>query len=155
MATQVAACVEAFILTILCANPILKGAWVTLLNGLILQLDEEVALLTLEIGRLNILNSLTSLGILTLQAAINKVRADLNLFLGPLQQFSDCTALSDLNSTLQNSAVGKKYAAFNKKLHDLQRASNLQNILSAKKLLVDQKIADLQSMISRINELCP
>lgn len=151
----VLACVKAFILVILCANPILKGAWVTLINGAILSLQQQVALLVIEINRLNIINSITGLGINALRALINKVSADLNLFLGPLQAFPDCGLLSDVNSLIQQSAVGKKFSAFNKKLYDFQRATNLSNILSAKKQKLDQKIADLQEMLDQINILCP
>lgn len=155
MASQVAACVRAFILTILCANPILKGAWVTLLNSTILSLQEQIAILTLQINRLNILNTLTGIGINTLRALVNKVSTDLNLFLGPLQAFPDCQVLSGLSSTIQAGAIGQKFSAINKKLHDFQRATNLSNILSAKKKKLDQRIADLQAMLDAINTLCP
>ncbi len=151
----VPACVKAFILVILCSNPILKGVWITLLNNAILQLQQEVALITLQIQRLNILNSLSGLIINNIKALVNKVSSDLNLFLGPLQSFSDCVILSDLNTTIQQSAVGQKFYALNKKLHDLQRATNLSNILGAQKEKIDDQIERLQDMLNEINILCP
>ena len=49
-------CVRAFILAILCGNPILKGALVTTLNAMIVTLDLEITKLTVTLGRLNIFN---------------------------------------------------------------------------------------------------
>jgi hypothetical protein len=148
-------CVISFIKIILCANPILKGAWITLLNSIILQLQEQIAILTFQVNQLNVLNTLTGLGINTAKALINKVSSDLNLFLGPLQSYPDCSVLGDLNTTIQYSSVGQKLRSYNKKIHEFQRATNLSNILSAQKKKLDQRIVTLQDMLNKINQICP
>jgi hypothetical protein len=150
----VAACVRAFILTILCGNPILRGAFVTLLNSMILQVSLEIDLLTVQIARLNILNQILSLGITTAQAAFDKVKADLNLFLGPLQQFHGCVDLSTLNETIQNNAVGRAVANFNKKLYELNRVTNLVRVQNAIKQKKEEQVRKLQEMVDAIASLC-
>ncbi len=147
-------CVEAFILALLCGNPILKGAFVTLLNGTILKLSLEVDLITAQIARLNILNQLLSLGITTAQALFDKVTADLNLFLGPLQQFPDCIDMAQLNETIQSSAVGRTVANFNKKLYELNRVTNLIRVQDAIKQKKEEQIQKLQDIIDSIASLC-
>lgn len=155
MANPVADCVVAFILVILCGNPILKGAWVTLLNGMLLTLSLEIDIITANIVRLNIINSLTSLTLLSIKALINKVAVDLNLFLGPLQQFSDCTEMSDLNSFIQNSGAGKVVNAYYKKLYDLNRTTNLVNIQTAIKKRKEEQLEKVQDFIAAIASYCP
>ena len=151
----VASCVQAFILALLCGNPILKGAFVTLLNSMIAQLSLEIDLLTLQIARLNILNQILSLGIITAQAVFDKVTADLNLFLGPFQRFPDCIDLSKLNETIQGNAVGRTLANFNKKLYELNRVTNLIRVQNAIKQKKEEQIRKLQEMVDAIASLCP
>lgn len=152
---DVAACVKAFILFFLCGNAILKGTFVTLLTTVIASLSLEVDVLTAEIARLNIVNQITSLGITELNAAANQIKVDLNLFIGPLQQFSDCTPLAQLNETIQNNAIGRSFAALNKKLYDLNRVTNLVRVQDAIKQQKQEQIRRLQDMVTAISNLCP
>lgn len=152
---DVAPCVKAFILLLLCGNPILKGAFVTLLNTTIASLSAEVDLLTLQIERLNIINQITSLGINALNGIVNQVKVDLNLLLGPLQQAADCPALSQLSETVQNNAVGRTLSALNKRLYDINRATNLIHVQDAIKQKKEEQIRRLQDMVNAISSLCP
>lgn len=152
---DVAACVKAFILFFICGNPILKGAFVTLLNTTIASLSLEVDILTAEIERLNIVNQITSLGITALNAAANQIKVDLNLLIGPLQQASDCLPLAQLNEAVQNNAIGRSFAALNKKLYDLNRATNLVRVQDAIKQKKQEQIRRLQDMVTAIISLCP
>ena len=152
---SVAACTRTFILLVLCGNPILKGTFITLLNTIIAQLLLERDLLTLQIARLNILNQITSLGINAMRGAINQVKTNLNLFVGPLQQFPDCVDLSKLNETIQSHATGRTLTAINKKLYDLQRGTNLVRVQNAIKQKTDEQIRKLQDIINEISSLCP
>lgn len=148
-------CVDAFILAVLCSNPILKGAFVTTLTGTILTLDQEVALFTAQLGRLNIVNKVLDLEIQAVQAILNKVQADMNLILGPLQAFSECPELARLNETLQNNAVSKKFSAFQKKIYEFNRILNLtvvQDAITQRRQQIRQELLDI---IDRINILCP
>jgi hypothetical protein len=97
----ISSCVTTFILTVLCGNPILKGVFVTLLNSILIQLEEEIAVLTLEIGRLNVVNQVLQLEIQAEQAIVSKLQADFNLVLGPLQNSATCPELNQLTNTIQ------------------------------------------------------
>jgi hypothetical protein len=152
---DVAPCVKTFILFFLCGNPILKGAFVTLLNTIIARLSLEIDLLTLQIERLNIVNQITSLGISALNGLINQVKTDLNLLLGPLQQAADCSALARLNETVQDSAVGRNLTAVYKKLYDINRITNLIRVQDAIKQKKEEEIRRLQDMVDAIASLCP
>lgn len=152
---DVAACVKAFILFFICGNPILKGAFVTLLNTVINSLSLEVDLLTAEIARLNLVNQITSLGISALNGLVNQIKVDLNLLIGPLQQAAECTALADLNETLQNNAIGRTFTAINKKLYDINRVTNLVRVQDAIKQKKQEQIRRLQDMVTAISTLCP
>lgn len=152
---DVAPCVKAFILFFICGNPILKGAFVTLLSTVIASLSLEVDVLTAEIARLNLVNQITSLGINALNGLANQIKVDLNLLIGPLQQAADCPALADLNATVQNNAIGRSFAALNKKLYDLNRMTNLVRVQSAIKQQKEEQIRRLQDMVSAIGNLCP
>lgn len=147
-------CVDAFILAVLCGNPILKGAWITLLNSIILRLSQEVDLLLLQITRANAAHRLLSLLTNTVAATVNQVKVDLNLFLGPLQQFSDCLPLKDLNTLLQNNAVGKKFNALKKLEYKVRRMASLASVLTWTKEKKEEQITILQDFIDKINELC-
>lgn len=155
MANQVAACVKAFILAILCGNPILKGAFVTAINGVILDLDVEIALLTAQLARLNIINAITNIAIKALQAQIDKVTADLNLILEPMAAAGSCAGLNNLNEAIQNSAVGKTFNAFQKLLYDFNRRTNLVNLQNAIIQKKQQLRDDLQNFVDNIASLCP
>lgn len=153
-AKDVLPCVKAFILAILCGNPILKGVFTTFLAGLVLQLDQEIAILTLELGQLNILNRLLNIEIQFVQSALNKVQADLNLLLGPLSAANSCPTLSKLNTNIQQNAVSKKFVALQNKLAQFNRRTNLtqvQNTIIKKKQKLRQDALD---MIDAITSLC-
>ena len=155
MASNIAPCGKAFILAILCGNPILKGAFVTLLNTVIIRLDQDIALLTAQLLRLNLANMLLNLEIQIVEGLVNRVQSELNLVLGPFQQFGGCESLSKLNEILQNNAVGKTYASFQRKLYEWNRRLNLATRIDA---LIKQKEkykTELQDWVSAIGGLCP
>jgi len=152
---DVASCVKAFILFFLCGNQILKGTFVTLVSGVIASLSAEVDILTAQIARLNIVNQITSLGITSINGLVNQIKVDLNLFIGPLQQYADCTPLAQLNETLQNNAVGRSLTSLNKKLYDLNRMTNLVRVQDAIKQKKQEQIRRLQDILTAIENLCP
>ncbi len=148
-------CVDAFITALLCSNPILKGAFVTTLSGLVIQLDLLVAQSTLQLGRFNILNKVLEFQIQLLQAVIGKVSADLNLILGPLRAFGTCPELARLNEALQNTAVGKVFSSLQKKLYEANRLTNLTIVQDGITKKRQQLRKDALDIIERINILCP
>ena len=151
---SVSTCVKAFILSVLCGNPILKGAFVTILNSLLLKISFDIDQITLLIGRLNVHNQILSLGLNTINALTDKVSADLNLFLGPLQQFHDCAPMQAINELLQAPAVGKNIKALQKKISDLNRSTNLINIQNAIKQRKEDEQEKIQDFIDEIFSLC-
>src|SRR6267142_21574 len=95
-------CVVNFIRQILCNNPTLKATFKTFLNSQILLADAEIALLGAQLARLDILNSFAQLEIQTLAAVQNKIQADLNVVLGPMQGYATCPTIRDRKSTRLN-----------------------------------------------------
>jgi len=148
-------CVDLFIISILCGNPVLKGAWLTLLNTMIARLQLQSTLLLANIARLNAASHFLNLASNTVRAIIDRTKVDLNLFLGPLQQFSSCLPLKDLNSFLQSNAVNKTFATINKLDYKIRRIVSLKDQLTATKEYIDDKIETLQDFIDRINTICP
>ena len=150
----VATCVKAFILALLCGNPILRGTFVTILNSLLLKLSFDIDQINLLIGRLNIHNQILSLGINTLNALKDKVASDMNLLLGPIQQFEGCLPIQKIATFLQENAVAKKAKAFEKKISDINRVTNLVNIQNSLKLEKEAAITSIQDFIDEIANLC-
>ena len=148
-------CVITFILTILCGNPILKGTFVTLLSSIVAQLDEEIAVLTLELGRLNVVNQVLQLEIQAEQAIVNKITADFNLVLGPLNASGTCPELAQLTKTIQNSGAGKFISGLQNKIYEANRTLNLTNIQNSILKQTEQERNQIQEMINQIASLCP
>ena len=151
----VLACVRAFILAILCGNPILKGAFVTVANSTIATLDLQIVALTASLARLNFFNQILSFQIAALEAIFSTVRADLNLILEPLNRANSCPPLQKFNQQVQSALGGKKFRAFQKKLYDFNRSTNLANAQSALIQEKDKLKKDLQDMVDEIGTLCP
>lgn len=153
-AKDILPCVKAFILAILCGNPILKGTFTTFLTGLVLTLDAEIAVLVLAIAQLNILNRILALQIASVNAALNKNIADLNVLLGPLAAAGSCSTLSKLLIGLESILAGKKSRGLQKLLNELNRRTNLaqvQDTIMKKK----QKLRnDCLDIIAAITDLC-
>jgi hypothetical protein len=145
---SLSSCVTSFILVILCGNPVLKGAFVTLLNSLLLTIDQEITILTAQLGRLNVINRL-------LNFVINKVTSDLNLILGPFQQYANCPDISRLQELIQQNAVNKNFVGLQNKLYELNRATNLANVIDAVIKQKQKHRTDIQDFIDRIADLCP
>lgn len=151
----VSQCVKSFILFILCGNPILKGVFVTTLSGLVVTLDAEITQLIAQLGRLNIINQLASIEINTLNASSNKVRAELNLLLGPLADASTCPELAALLQQLQSSSVSKAAVGLQNQIY---KANKSLNLAAAQQAIISQK-QQLRTFcldtINEINTLCP
>jgi hypothetical protein len=152
---SLSSCVTSFILVILCGNPVLKGAFVTLLNSLLLTIDQEITILTAQLGRLNVINRLLNFEIQTVQSVINKVTSDLNLILGPFQQYANCPDISRLQELIQQNAVNKNFVGLQNKLYELNRATNLANVIDAVIKQKQKHRTDIQDFIDRIADLCP
>lgn len=148
-------CVRSFILVVLCGNPILKGAFVTLLTSTVLSLDQEIGILTLQLGRLNFFNKLLNIELQTVQALISKVSADFNLILEPFKQYPSCPELSNLSDHLQNNAVNKKFVGLQNKLYEINRVTNLANVQDSIIKFKQKRRDDFQEIIDLINTLCP
>lgn len=151
----VSACVSRFIVTVLCGNPILKGAFITFLNGTVAQLDQEITVLTASLGRLNVVQALTNIEIQAVNAIVNKIRNDANLLLGPLNSFSGCSELQRVSSYLQNNAGSKAVKGFQRKVYELNRAANMANVQSSIIQAKEQLKQDVLDILDEINTLCP
>ena len=151
----VAKCVLAFIQAILCSNPILKGSFTTVLTTMIATLDLEITQLTASLARLNVANTIIEAQLQLLNTGFDALKADLNLILGPLKKNGGCITLNKLNAQLQSGLGGKKFRAFQRKLAQFRRYTNLAIVQDA---IIKQKEKlrdDADDFINQINILCP
>jgi hypothetical protein len=156
MATaNVSPCVVRFVRTVLCGNPIMKGAFVTTLSSVVLALDAEIAILFVLLQQLNIVKRVIDFAIQSVRATLNQVAASLNIVLGPLQTAAECEELRKLLTQLESSAVGRKVRGMQNLIYKANRISGLavqtDSIMKYKNKVRD----DLLDMISAINTLCP
>jgi len=155
MAGRLPKCVDAFILAILCGNPILKGAWITLLNSIVFSLQAQIAIVTANLVALNSVSRVYGIASSTIKTLIDRTKVDLNLFLGPIQQFSSCAPILDINKQLQRLSNNKVTSALKKMDYKIRRVIGLLAIYSAVKEYLDEQVEIVQDFIDRINDICP
>src|SRR5271157_3690049 len=108
--TTLGLCAVQFIRAILCGNVVLKSTFKTFLNSQILAANAEIAILGAQLVRLDILNQFAMLEINTLAAVQNKIQADLNVVLGPMQGYATCPVISNFIQQAESGATAKALA---------------------------------------------
>ena len=148
-------CFKAFIIAILCSNPILKGTYITVLTSTITALQLEITLIQLQLNRLKVFSTFLGLQLQTTQALIDKVGADLNLLFEPFAAANDCVQVRNINELLQRAGINTVFAATQKLLFKVNRVENFilaqEAALTSKQFLADV----LQESIDFINDVCP
>ena len=147
-------CVINFIRQILCNNPTLKATFKTFLNSQILLADAEIALLGAQIARLDILNSFAQLEIQTLAAVQNKIQADLNVVLGPMQGYATCPTISLFMSQAQSGATAKALAGIQNLIYTYNRRAYVANAISAQVKSFQNFVNTVQSFLTLIDQVC-
>lgn len=139
-------CVLQFIRQILCQNPILKATFKSFLQTQIAAADLEIATLGAQLARLDILNEFAMLEINTLAAVQNKIQADLNVVLGPMQSYATCPTISQLISQATSNSGLKAIAGLQNLIYTYNRRAYVSTAIS-------NQVKQLQNYVSMANQL--
>ncbi len=152
--TTLSICAINFIRQILCNNPTLKATFRTFLNSQILAANAEIALLGAQLVRLDILNSFAQLEIQTLAAIQDKIKADLNVVLGPMQGYATCPLISSFMQQAQSGATAKALAGFQNLIYTYNRRAYVQNAISSKVKSLQAFVNQAQTFLNAIDTIC-
>lgn len=147
-------CVIQFIKQILCQSPILKATFKTFLNSQILAADAEIAVLGSQLARLDILNEFAMLEIQTLAAVQNKIQADLNVVLGPMQSYATCPTISQFIAQAESGATLKALAGFQNLIFSYNRRAYVANAISAQVKSLQNFVNTAQAFLNLIDQVC-
>jgi hypothetical protein len=147
-------CVVNFIRQVLCSNPVLKATFKTFLNSQILAADAEIAALGAQLARLDILNEFAMLEIQTLAAVQNKIQADLNVVLGPMQGYATCPTISQFIAQAQSGATAKALAGFQNLIYTYNRRAYVTNAISAQVKSLQNFVNTAQSFLNLLDQIC-
>ena len=147
-------CVLQFIRQILCQSPIFKATFKTFLNSQILAADAEIAVLGAQIARLDILNEFAMLEIQTLAAVQNKIQADLNVVLGPMQSYATCPTISQFIAQAESGATLKALAGFQNLIYSYNRRAYVANAISTQVKSLQNFVNTAQAFLNIIDQVC-
>jgi hypothetical protein len=147
-------CVIQFIKAVLCGNSVLKSTFKTFLNSQILLANEEITVLSAQIARLDILNAFANLEIQTLKTVQNKIQADLNVVLGPMQGSATCPEISQLMSQAQSGNTAKALAAIQNLIYTYNRRAFVANTLTAEQKHLQNYVQTAQNILNNIDSVC-
>lgn len=154
MPTSLSICAINFIRQILCNNPTLKATFRTFLNSQILAADAEIAALGAQLVRLDVLNSFAQLEIETLAAVQNKIKASLNVVLGPMQGYATCPTISSFMEQAQSGATAKALAGFQNLIYTYNRRAYVANAISSKVKSLQNFVNQAQTFLDAIDTIC-
>jgi hypothetical protein len=159
MATQsttvaLSICVLQFIRQILCNNPALKSTFKTFLNSQILLADAQIAILGSQLARLDILNEFAMLEIQTLATVQNKIQADLNVVLGPMQSYATCPTISQFIAQAESGATIKALAGFQNLIYTYNRRAYVATAISNQVKQLQDFVNKAQSFLNLIDQVC-
>ena len=147
-------CALTFIKNILCGNSVLRSTFRTFLNSQILLAEGEIALISSQIARLDILNIVTNLEIQTLKAVQNKIQSDLNVLGVPMAANASCPTISVFLAQAQGGAAAKKLAALQNLIYTLNRRQYVANALTAEQKQLQSYVATAQEFLNNIDSVC-
>jgi hypothetical protein len=147
-------CVINFIRQILCNNPILKATFKTFLQTQIAAADLEIATLGAQIARLDLLNEFAMLEIQTLAAVQNKIQADLNVVLGPMQSYATCPTISQFIAQAESGATIKALAGLQNLIYTYNRRAYLANAVSSQVKQLQNFVNTANAFLTLIDQVC-
>lgn len=147
-------CAVQFIKAVLCGNAVLKATFKTFLNSQILAADAEIAVLGAQIARLDILNEFAMLEINTLAAVQNKIKADLNVVLGPMQGSATCPVISQFMQQAQSGSTLKALSGFQNLIYTYNRRAYVANTISNQVKSLQNFVNSAQAFLTLIDEVC-
>src|SRR5579864_5920064 len=153
-ATTLGLCAVQFIRAVLCGNPTLKSTFKTFLNSQILAADAEIAILGAQVARLDILNEFANLEIQTLAAVQNKIQADLNVVLGPMQGSAACPVISQFMQQAQSGSTLKALAGIQNLIYSYNRRAYVANAISNQVKSLQNFVNTAQQFLNLIDQVC-
>lgn len=152
--TALGICVLQFIKAVLCGNVILKSTFKTFLNSQILLADAQIALLGSQLARLDILNEFAMLEINTLAAVQNKIQADLNVVLGPMQGYATCPTISQFIAQAESGATLKALAGLQNLIYTYNRRAYVATAISNQVKNLQNFVNTAQTFLNLIDQIC-
>lgn len=153
-ATTLGVCAVQFIKAVLCGNTVLKSTFKTFLNSQILLADEQIAILGAQLNRLDILNEFARLEINTLAAVQNKIQADLNVVLGPMQGSATCPVISQFMQQAQSGATTQALAGIQNLIYTYNRRQYVATAISNKVKSLQNFVNTAQQFLNLIDQVC-
>ena len=147
-------CVVQFIRAVLCGNSVLKATFKTFLNSQILLADEQIAILGAQIARLDILNSFAQLEIQTLATVQNKIQADLNVVLGPMQGAATCPTISQFIQQAESRATLKALSGLQNLIYTYNRRAAVANAISNQVKSLQNFVNTAQQFLNLLDQIC-
>jgi len=147
-------CVVNFIKQILCNNPILKATFKTFLNSQILAANAEIAILGAQLNRLDILNKFAQLEIQTLATIQDKIKADLNVVLGPMQGYATCPTITQFIEQAQSGATLKALSGLQNLIYTYNRRAYVANAIASKVKSLQNFVNTAQSFLELLDQTC-
>jgi hypothetical protein len=153
-ATTLGLCAVQFIKAVLCGNSVLKATFKTFLNTQILAADAEIAILGAQIARLDILNEFANLEIQTLATVQNKIQADLNVVLGPMQGSATCPVISQFMQQATSGSTLKALAGLQNLIYTYNRRAAVANAISNQVKSLQNFVNSAQQFLTLIDQVC-
>jgi len=147
-------CAVQFIKAVLCGNSVLKATFKTFLNSQILLADEQIAILGAQLNRLDILNEFARLEINTLAAVQNKIQADLNVVLGPMQGAATCPVISQFMQQAQSGSTLKALAGIQNLIYTYNRRQYVATAISNQVKSLQNFVNTAQQFLILIDQVC-
>jgi hypothetical protein len=153
-ATTLGLCAVQFIKAVLCGNTVLKATFKSFLNSQILLADEQIAILGAQVNRLDILNDFARLEINTLAAVQNKIQADLNVVLGPMQGSATCPVISQFIAQAESNSTLKALAGIQNLIYSYNRRAYVSTAISNQVKSLQNFVNTAQEFLNLIDQVC-
>lgn len=147
-------CAVQFIKAVLCGNVVLKSTFKTFLNSQILLADAQIAILGSQLARLDILNDFAMLEINTLAAVQNKIQADLNVVLGPMQGSATCPVISQFIAQATSGSTLKALSGLQNLIYTYNRRAYVANAISNQVKSLQNLVNTAQAFLTLIDQVC-
>jgi len=152
--TTLGTCFYNFVKAVLCGNTVLKSTFKTFLNSQILAADAEIAILGAQVVRLDLLNSFANLEIQTLAAVQNKIQADLNVVLGPMQSAATCPVVSQFIAQAESGATLKALSGLQNLIYTYNRRAYVATAISNRVKSLQNFVNQAQQALNLIDQIC-
>ena len=100
------------------------------------------------------MNSFAQLEINTLAAVQNKIQADLNVVLGPMQTYATCPTISQFIAQAESGATIKALAGLQNLIYTYNRRAYVATAISNQVKQLQNFVNTAQSFLNLIDQVC-